>query len=137
MPYLLGRSRTPFVKPIPWTSPFVRPRLSTNPFVRPRTPFVDPRGEFGLRAAAGGRLTRPRDPRDGSTLSASRERTAPTAASAGGGHHGADLGGEQVQRAESVVRLTDERDAEEVVEERTEDEDRAAKRDVDSADVED
>src|SRR6266571_4370615 len=146
MPYLLCRSRTPFVKPIPWTSPFVRPRLSTNPFVRPRTPFVDPRGEFGLRAAAGGRLTRPRDPRDGSTLSASRERTAPTAASAGGGHHGddsegheegADLGGEQVQRAESVVRLTDERDAEEVVEERTEDEDRAAKRDVDSADVED
>src|SRR6266705_2650194 len=146
MPYLLCRSRTPFVKPIPWTSPFVRPRLSTNPFVRPRTPFVDPRGEFGLRAAAGGRLTRPRDPRDGSTLSAPRERTAPTAASAGGGHHGddsegheegADLGGEQVQRAESVVRLTDERDAEEVVEERTEDEDRAAKRDVDSADVED
>src|SRR5436189_687619 len=146
MPYLLCRSRTPFVKPIPWTSPFVRPRLSTNPFVRPRAPFVHPRDELGLRGTAAEWLTRPRDPRSGSTLSASRGLTGRTAASTRRGHHGddsqdheegAELGGEQVQRPENVVRLTDEWDAEEVVEKRTEDEDCAAEGHVDPASVED
>src|SRR6266511_3110014 len=146
MPYLLCRSLTPFVKPIPWTSPFVRPRLSTNPFVRPRAPFVHPCGELGFRTAGAGRLTRPRDPRDGSTLSASGGPTALTSASARGGRHGgepkgheegAELRGEQVQRAERIVRLTDQRNAKEIVEERAEDQDGATEGHVHAAYIED
>src|SRR6266540_714877 len=134
MPYLLCRSRTPFVKPTPWTSPFVRPRLSTSPFVRPRAPFVQPGGELGLRAAVG-RLTSPWEPRYGSSISASHGSTARTSASAGSGRHGgepqrhedgAELSGEQVERPVRLVRLPDERDAEEIVEEGTEEQDGAA-----------
>src|SRR6266540_2495816 len=146
MPYLLWRSRTPFVKPIPWASPFVRPRLSTSPFVRPRAPFVHPCGEVGARAAVAGRLTRPLDPWDGSAISASGRLPAPTSASARRGRHGgqaqrdedgAELGGEQVQRAERAIRLADERNAKEVVEERAAEQESAAERHVHGAGVED